>query len=124
MLARMTRISLNFSDSEMAEALADAKPPKGVVVSGPDTIFQASATSGGLFTQVVIEFLPQFSATLLAGWILLALEKRGKKHTRINRKEVALKKADIVRLIKEQLANQKKREAQWKKDQKKNKKAG
>lgn len=102
----------------MAQALAEAKPPKGVKLTGPQTIIQASATSGGIFTQIVIEFLPQFSATLLAGWILLALEKRGKKRTRINRKQVALKKAEIVRLIKEQLANQKKRDAQWKKDHK------
>ncbi len=111
----MTRIHLDFSDPDMAQALADATPPDGVKVSGPSTFIQASEPAQTL-TQVVIEFIPQFSSTLLAGWILLALEKRRQKRTRINRKEVALKEADIVRLIEEQLANQKAREAQREED--------
>jgi len=110
-------IHLDFSDPDMAQALADATPPDGVKVSGPSTFIQASAPAQ-ILTQIVIEFVPQFSATLPAGWILLALEKRRQKRTRINRKEVALKEADIVRLIQEQLTNQKAREAQWKEDHK------
>jgi hypothetical protein len=114
----MPRIHLDFSDPDMAQVLADATPPDGVKVSGPSTLIQASEPAQ-ILTQVVIEFIPQFSSTLLAGWILIALEKRRQKRTRINRKEVALKEADIVRLIEEQLANQKAREAQWKEDHKK-----
>jgi hypothetical protein len=118
-LARMRErksIRLLFSDDEMAQALASSTPPDGVTKSEPAHIVQASATSGGIFTQIVIQFVPQFSATLLAGWILLALGKRGKKHTRINRKDVALKEADIVRLIQDELSKQEAREAQYRKD--------
>ena len=110
----MTResIYLNFADPDMAQALAEATPPEGVKVSDPSTLIQASDPAQVL-TQIVIEFVPQFSATVLAGWILLALANRREKRTRINRKDVALNEADIVRLIEEQLANPKAREAQW-----------
>lgn len=113
----MTRESvyLNFSDPDMAQALANATPPEGVRVSDPSTLIEASDPAQVL-TQIVIEFVPQFSATVLAGWILLALANRREKRTRINRKDIALKKADIVRLLDEQLANQKAREAQRKKE--------
>ena len=119
-LARMTHASihLDFSDPDMAQALADSAPPDGVKVSGPFTFIQASAPAQ-IVTQIIIEFLPQFSATLLAGWILLALEKRRQKRTRINRKEVALKEADIVRLIQDELAKQKARDAQWREEHRK-----
>lgn len=113
----MTRIHLDFSDPDMAQAIADTTPPEGVKVFGPSTFIQASEPAE-ILTQVIIEFIPQFSSTLLAGWILLALEKRRHKRTRINRKEVALKEADIVRLIEEQLAAQKAHEAQWKENHK------
>jgi hypothetical protein len=108
-------IYFDFDDPDMACALADAKPPDGFKVSGPSTLIQASEPAQVL-TQIVIEFVPQFSAMVLAGWILLALEKRGQKRTRINRKDVSLTEADIARLIEEQLANQKAREAQWKEE--------
>ena len=115
----MTResIHLNFSDPDMAQAIAESAPPDGVKISGPSTFIQASEPAQ-IVWQIVIEFVPQFSSTFLAGWILLALEKRRQKRTRINRKEVALKEADIVRLIEDQLANQKARDAQWEKDHK------
>ena len=108
-------IYLNFADADVARALAEATPPEGVKVSDPSTLIQASDPAEVL-TQIVIEFVPQFSTTVLAGWILLALANRREKRTRINRKDVALKEADIVRLIEEQLANQKAREAQWKEE--------
>jgi hypothetical protein len=71
-------IYFNFSDPDMAQALADSTPPCGVKMSGPSTLIEASEPAQ-LFTQIVIEFVPQFSPTLLAGWILLALAKSGKK---------------------------------------------
>jgi hypothetical protein len=43
---------------------------------------------------------------------LASLKKHGKKRTRINRKQVSLKKSDIARLIKEEVAKQNKRETQ------------
>ncbi len=110
-------IYLDFSDADMAQALADAAPPEGVKVSGPSNPIRASDPAQ-ILTQILIEFVPQFSANLLAGWILLALSKRGQKCTNINRKQVALKEEDIVRLIEEQLADQKARDAQWKEDHK------
>jgi hypothetical protein len=115
----MTResIYLDFADPDIAQALADAKPPEGVTVSGPSTLIQASDPAQVL-TQIVIEFVPQFSATVLAGWILLALANRREKRTRINHKDVELKESDIVRLIEEQLAKQTAREAQWKEEHK------
>ncbi|HZE71866.1 MAG TPA: hypothetical protein VE135_20345 [Pyrinomonadaceae bacterium] len=112
---RHESIHLDFSDPDMAQALADAEPPEGVKVLGPSRLIQASDPAQ-ILTQIVIEFVAQFSATVLAGWILLALSKRGKKRSNINRKEIVLKEADIVRLIQEQLANQKTRETQWKED--------
>ena len=113
----MTRTSIhfNFSDPLLAEDLAASTPPDGVTVSPPANIIQASEPAQA-FTQIVIEFVPQFSATLLAGWILLALGKRGKKSTRINRKKVALKKDDIVRLIKDEISKKEARDAQWRED--------
>jgi hypothetical protein len=108
-------IHLDFGDPDMAQALADATAPDGVKVLGPSKLIKVSAPAQ-IVTQIVVEFIPQFSATLLAGWILLALEKRRQKRTRINRKEVALKEADIVRLIQEQFSNQRAREAQWKEE--------
>jgi hypothetical protein len=113
----LASIHLDFADPGMAKALADAKPPEGVQVTGPSELIQASDPVQ-ILTQIAVEFIPQFSATVLAGWILLALQKRGQKHTRINRKDIELKEADIVRLIEEQLANQKGREAQWKQEHK------
>ncbi len=115
----MTResIYLNFADPDMAQALAEATPPERVKVSDPSTLIQASDPAQVL-TQIVIEFVPQFSATVLAGWILLALANRREKRTRINREEVPLRKADIVRLIQDQLANQKVRDAQWREEHK------
>jgi hypothetical protein len=115
-MARET-VHLDFADPDMAQALTDAKPPEGVKVSGPSTLVEASDPAQ-ILTQIVIEFIPQFSATVLAGWILLALSKHRQKRTRINRKEVALKEANIVRLIEEQLADQKAREAQSEEDHK------
>ena len=109
---RHKSVRLDFSDPDMAQALADAEPPEGVKVLDPSTLIQASDPAQ-ILTQIVIEFVPQFSATVLAGWILLALSKRGKKRSNINRKEVVLKEADIVRLIQEQLASQRTRETQW-----------
>ena len=113
----MTResVHLDFADPNVAQALADATPPERVKVSASSTSIQASDPAQVL-TQIVIEFVPQFSATVLAGWILLALANRREKRTRINRKDVALTEANIVRLIEEQLANQKAREAQRKEE--------
>ena len=99
----------------MAQALTDSTPTEGVKVSGPSTFIEASEPAE-IFTQIVIEFIPKFSATLLAGWILLALQKRRKKRTRINRKQVAMKKPDIVRLIQDELAKQEARDAQWREE--------
>jgi hypothetical protein len=115
----MTRASihLDFADPDMAQAIVDAMPPEGVKVTGPSTLIEASDPAQ-ILTQIAIEFIPKFSATVLAGWILLSLQKRGQKRTRINRKEIELKKADIVHLIEEQLANQKAREAQWQEEHK------
>ena len=108
-------VHFDFSDPDIAQALADATPPEGVKISGPSTLIQASDPAQVL-TQIIVEFVPQFSSTFLAGWILLALANHRNKRTRINRKDIALKKEDIMRLIEEQLANQKARDAQWKEE--------
>jgi hypothetical protein len=107
----MQYVKLDFDDPLMAQAIADATPPEGVKVSGPSTLIQAS-DAARILEQIVIEFVPQFSATVLAGWILLALQNRSNKSTRINCKEVDLEHSNILRLIENQLANQKAREAQ------------
>jgi len=119
MSARMTHdsIYLNFAEPDMAQALADVTPPEGVKVSGPSTFIQASEPAQ-IVTQTVMEYAPQFSGTLLAGRLLPALEKRRQKRTRINRKEVTLQEADIVRLTQDLLASQKARAAQWKEEHK------
>jgi len=109
---KRTFIELRFSDSEMAQLLADAKPRKGIRVSKPQTFIQASLPAE-IGSHVLIDFSVQLSVLLVGAWILSALKKSGKKRTRINRRETPLQKREIVRLIKRELANQRRREAQW-----------
>src|ERR1035437_9990700 len=108
-------IRLNFSEPELAQAIADFVPPVGVEVSRPVTLIQA-AEPAQVVTQFVLHFVPEFSAALLAGWILQALEKRGDKRARINRKEIPLTKSALTKLIKDERASQKARTVQLKAD--------
>lgn len=69
-----------------------------------------------MFSQIILEFVKDVSVIVVAGWILLHIEKRGNGKTRINRKDVALKESDIVRLIEDQLAQQEAHRSQRKED--------
>jgi len=109
-------ISLNFSDDELAKAVADSSPPDGVTVSKPSTIIQASAPAE-IFWHVAIEFGIQVSALVVGTWIWEAVKKRAKKRARINREEVALQKRAIVRLVQKEINKYDARKAQEQEDE-------
>jgi hypothetical protein len=54
----MERIFLEFdySDNDLAELIANTAPPEGVKVGKPAIFIQASGSSGGVITQIVIQF--------------------------------------------------------------------
>jgi hypothetical protein len=117
---KSSRIHLEFSpsDEDLAEIIASATPPAGIAVSKPGHIIKASAReTGGIFVHVAIEFAVQVSATILAAWIYDCWKKHSKKKSaRINREQTTLTKRTIQRLIKQELARQKAREKQYKRD--------
>jgi hypothetical protein len=97
------KIKLIFSDPELAQLLSDSKPPLGIKISKPKTFIECEAP-GEILRMILIQFIPRFSATFLAGWILLQIGKHSNKRTRINDKDVTLKKRDILRLVQKEIA--------------------
>jgi hypothetical protein len=105
------------SDEDLAEIIASATPPEGITVSKPGHVIKASAETGGVFVHIAIEFAVQVSATIVAAWIYDCWKKHTKKKSaRINRQQASLTKRTILRLIKQELAEQKAREEQYKRD--------
>jgi hypothetical protein len=94
-------------------AFADTSCP-GVIIGKPQNIFKAS-DNGGAFVQLAIDFkhdVHDVFIGILAAWLYDKLKKGNKKQRRINSKQTILSKRSILRLIKKQLADQNRRDAQ------------
>jgi hypothetical protein len=117
----MQRICLHFalSDRDIAEIISDSKPPDGVTVGKPTVFIQASASSGGVFTQIVIQILQdvhEVGILVLAAWLYDCCVKSGKKKGRVNKQQIVLNKRNISLLVKRELTNQIAREKQRRND--------
>jgi hypothetical protein len=106
-----TTIFLRFSDPELAQLLAHNIPPKAITVSSPTTVIQASLPAE-IVWQIAISFPVGVGSSLLAAWIFETLKQGASKSSRINRKQVVIDKRSILRLIHQELANQKARDSQ------------
>ena len=78
----MTRIVLRFdyADKDIADIIANSKPPPGVTVGRPAVFIQAS-TTGGVFTQIVIQVAQigrDVLLMLLAAWLYDRCKQSGK----------------------------------------------
>jgi hypothetical protein len=117
----MQRILLefDFTDCDLAQAIADASPPPGVKIGQPENIVKASADCGGFFTTIAIWFKDDAHNVflgILAAWLYDQFKNRNKKSCKINHSQVLLNKRNIIRLIKKQLAQNKRRETQHRRD--------
>jgi hypothetical protein len=121
-----TRFTLNFSEFELANALANAKPPAGVKISVSRPFTQASG-SGYLVVKAVFDFsmsiqvnVPSVVLVILAGWIAKKLhakiKHRKNKSSRINGNVIPLNKRNILLVIKEDISAQIERDAQRRED--------
>lgn len=116
------RLDFNFDDHEVAKSVAHSNPPTGVIINEPKDFIKASGgTGGGVFTQLLIQFLTDcndLTLGLLAAVIFDCYKKHGKKNSHINGKEISLNKRNIVRLIKETLEQERASETDWHQDKK------
>jgi hypothetical protein len=129
-----TRFVFRFSEFELADALAKAKPPEGVKISVSRPFMQASG-SGYLEVKAVFDFsmsiqinVPAVVFVIIAGWIAkqfrAKIKRRKNKTSRINGKIVPLDKRNILLLIKEDISAQIERDAQRCEDDAKKKSSG
>jgi hypothetical protein len=112
---------LRFSHSELAEALLNAKPPKGVKVSGSlNPIIRACHGADIVWN---VNFDVSIPLTAFVVWLVTRLKKAknvddGKDETtRINDKDIPLKNRDVMLIIKSVLFYQKFREKQLRETQ-------
>jgi|ERR1035438_1378655 hypothetical protein len=112
---------LRFSHSELAEALLNAEPPKGVKVSGSlNPIIRASIGADIVWN---VNFDVSIPLTAFVIWLITLIKKTknvddGKNETaRINDKDVPLKSRDVMLVIKSVLFYQKLREKQLRETQ-------
>lgn len=105
-------IHLSFADEDLARDIAKSKPPRDVKVNVTHGGIQASEPAL-IVSSVFINFAVEVSAIVVGTWLYDTLKKRRKKSTSINRRRVPIQKREIVRLIKRELANERRREAQW-----------
>lgn len=96
-------IRLDFLDDDLAASLANTSPPEGVKISKPKHRIEASDSSGGVFTQYVIEFGINVSSIVVGTWICNCLKKSGKPSGTINRKEIVIEERRIIRLVEEEI---------------------
>jgi hypothetical protein len=114
----MERIFLqfDFSDKDIPDIIANSTPPKGVKVGKPAVFIQASSVSGGVFVQLVIQFVHDAAFAVLAAWLYECCVKSGKKKGRVNHDQIVYSERNIRRIIKKELKNQRARNAQRRHD--------
>jgi hypothetical protein len=109
--AQTKYIQLRYSDPDMAKDVAGSVPPDGASVSKPATVIQASDPAQIVF-QVAISITSGVTAKILGEWLWNCIKKPGRETARIERKEVRLIKRELVRLVKQIIANEDARNAQ------------
>lgn len=117
-LKRIT-LDFNWSDKDIVGVISNSTPPDGVTISKPTTTNKAGSESGGVYLQLAIQFVHDFhdlAIGVLGAWLYDKLKQGDKKRYRINNKEIVLNKRNIIRVVKKQLANQNRREAQYRRD--------
>lgn len=107
-----TYVSLRFSDLTLANEIAKSTPPEGVDVPKPQTTIECSAPAE-MFVTLAITFTSQVAVKVVGEWLWNCIKKRGLKKTRIERKTIPVTKRALIRLINEEIAKDKAREAQW-----------
>jgi len=97
------KIHLDFLDEELAMSLANALPPEGVKISKPKHLIEAGGSTGGVFTQYVIEFGLNVSSIVFGSWLYDRLKKIGKPNgtVNLNRKEIIFEERRIIRFVEE-----------------------
>jgi hypothetical protein len=122
-----TSFDLAFSDPELAKALTDARPPKGVKIGSVGPILQASHGADIVF-KITFDFSMSVKTGVsrvvlvgVAAWIAKQLRAKVKdrknKQARINGHVVPLDEGNVLRLIEKDFSNQIKRDAQWQENQ-------
>jgi len=116
-------IILQFSDHELAVFLSECATPKWIKIHKPSGPVIRAAQGMDIIVNLGIEIHIQHVALgavalFLAKEIRAYLQKRKQEHATINDKKLKPEAREILRLIKQDIANEKARDAQWAQDHK------
>jgi predicted nucleotide-binding protein len=98
-----TNIHLRFSDFSLAEALSVSKSPKGLTVSRPKEIVEASVPAQ-ILSSIELHISLVMAVGVLAKWIYDVFKDHHNKSIQINRKTVIVTEAGLSIFIQEQIS--------------------